>query len=147
MSSRTIVGLGQDKSWTSLAAVWRQEPSLAYGYDPRYFKKRAGLPRLPRNGWGSLPRSRDAAMISTLLSRCWAAIVSVWLPPRQDPPDTAPRTCPHSTRVGTAFDNASLLSLAEAISRKIARDRAAMGRGRLLDSVVSQDVCHLLSLR
>ena len=59
--------------------------------------------------------------------------------PRQDPPGT---TCPRPTRVGTALDEASLLSLAEAISRKIARDRAVMGQGRHLDPVVSQEVCH-----
>ena len=59
--------------------------------------------------------------------------------PRQDPPGT---TCPRPTRVGTALDEASLLSLAEAISRKIARDRAVMGQGRHLDPIVSQEVCH-----
>jgi hypothetical protein len=43
------------------------------------------------------------------------------------------------------LDDASLLSLAEAISRKIARDRASVGQDRLLDPVISQEVCHLLS--
>ena len=82
-------------------------------------------------------------MISMVLSRCWAAIVSAWLTPRQDPPGT---TCSRPTRIGTELDEASLLSLAEAISRKIARDRAVMGQGRLMDPAISQEVCHLLFL-
>ncbi|KAI9462841.1 hypothetical protein BJY52DRAFT_115229 [Lactarius psammicola] len=94
----------------------------------------------PTHGRGGPPRSRDAAMISTLLSRCWAAIIAAWLSLRQDPLGTAPRTFPRPTRVGTALDDASLLSLAEAISRKIARDRAAIGQDRLLDPVVSQEL-------
>lgn len=81
-------------------------------------------------------------MLSTLLSRCWAAIIAAWLPPpRRDPPGTAPRTCPRRpTRIGTTLDDASLQSLAEAISRKITRDRAAIGQDRLLDPVVSQEL-------
>ena len=44
------------------------------------------------------------------------------------------------------LDDASLLSLAEAISRKIARESASMGQGRLLDPIVSQEVCHFTTL-
>jgi hypothetical protein len=124
--------------------VWRQEFSLRMWLRSAIFQKKSWASKTPTHGRGRTPRprSRDAAMISTLISRCWAAIVSAWLQLRQDPPGTAPQTCPRPTRVDTALDEASLHSLAEAISRKIARDRAVMGQGRLLGPVVSQEVCH-----
>ncbi|KAF8260304.1 hypothetical protein EI94DRAFT_1748891 [Lactarius quietus] len=117
-----FVGLRQDNRRTcSSGLVPSQELYFAYGYDPRYFKKKGWASKTPTQGRGCPP-------------------LSSWLAPRQDPPGTAPQTCLHPTRVSTALDDASLLSLAEAISRKIARDRAVMGQGRLLDAVVSQEL-------
>jgi len=39
------------------------------------------------------------------------------------------------------LEESSLLALAEAIARKISHDRATIGQDRLLDAVVSQEVC------
>ena len=44
------------------------------------------------------------------------------------------------TRI-SRLEESSLLALAEAIARKISHDRATIGQDRLLDAVVSQEVC------
>lgn len=87
-------------------------------------------------------------MIPALLDRCRAAIIAAIYP---SPPGTAaapppPQRC-RPDRVDALLDESSLLALAEAIARKISKDRAAIvGQGRIPDPVLAQEVCRSLTL-
>jgi hypothetical protein len=82
-------------------------------------------------------------MIPALLDRCRTAIIAAIYP---SPPGTAPQRCRRDP-VDALLDESSLLTLAEAIARKISKDRAAIvGQGRIPDAVLSQEVCRFLTL-
>jgi len=87
-------------------------------------------------------------MIPTLLARCRTAVIAALGPsPSHSPseliPTTTPQPCLQS--VDALLEESSLLALAEAIARKISHDRATIGQDRLLDAVVSQEVCHFIT--
>lgn len=85
-------------------------------------------------------------MIPALLDRCRAAIIAAIYP---SPPGTAPppQRAGRHDRVDALLDESSLLALAEAIARKISKDRAAIvGQGRIPDPVLAQEVCRFLTL-
>ena len=90
--------------------------------------------------------ARAAAMIPTLLARCRTAVIAALGPsPSHSPSElistTTPQPCLPSQSVDALLEESSLLALAEAIARKISHDRATIGQDRLLDAVVSQEVC------
>ena len=82
-------------------------------------------------------------MIPALLDRCRAAIIAAICP---SPPGASPQLCRrHDPSVDALLEESSLLALAEAIARKISKDRAAIaGQGSIPDPVLSQEVCRFL---
>lgn len=83
-------------------------------------------------------------MIPTLLARCRTAVIAA-LGPNPSPEltsTTTPQPCPRP--VDALLEESSLLALAEAIARKISHDRATIGQDRLLEAVISQEVCRFI---
>ena len=86
-------------------------------------------------------------MIPTLLARCRTAVIAALGPnPSHSPSEltstTTPQPCPRP--VDALLEESSLLALAEAIARKISHDRATIGQDRLLEAVISQEVCRFI---
>lgn len=79
-------------------------------------------------------------MIPALLDRCRTAIIAAICP---SPSGASCRR--HDPGVDALLDESSLLTLAEAIARKISKDRAAIaGQGSIPDPVLSLEVCRFL---
>jgi hypothetical protein len=85
-------------------------------------------------------------MIPALLDRCKAAIISAIYPsPRDSPSEASSQPCRRAS-VDARLDESSLLTLAEAIARRISKDRAAtIGQDQIPDPILSQEVCPFLS--
>ncbi|KAI9454499.1 hypothetical protein F5148DRAFT_426302 [Russula earlei] len=81
-------------------------------------------------------------MIPTLLARSRAAIIAAFFPNPQVPPQCASEAepGPYPDPIDALVNESSLLELAEAIARKIPKHREAIGRDRLLDTVVAREL-------
>jgi hypothetical protein len=85
-------------------------------------------------------------MIPALLDRCKAAIISAIYPSPCNSPSEASSPPRRRASVDARLDEASLLTLAEAIARRISKDRAAtIGQDQIPDPILSQEVCPFLS--